>query len=124
VIADCGYTSPREIIKKVIREMKLPANLTYPFMKLGARLYGHFNLEADSPIKAMSRCQIPAIFFHGEADDFVPCEMSQKNYEACITAKRLVTIPHAGHGLAYMVEPAGYLNALREFYDFLLNTNV
>lgn len=79
-------------------------------------------MEADSPIEAMSRCQVPVIFFHGEADDFVPCEMSQKNYDACVTHKRLVIVPDAGHGLAYMVDAERYLNALKEFYDSLLNT--
>lgn len=122
VLADCSYTSPKEIIKKVICEMKLPADLAYPFVKLGAKLYGHFNLEADSPIEAMSRCQVPVIFFHGEADDYVPCEMSRENYDTCTAPKRLVTIPNAGHGLAYMVDPDRYLSALREFYDPLLST--
>jgi len=122
VIADCGYTSPGEIIKKVIRDMKLPAGPAYLFVKLGARLYAHFDPEEDSPIEAMSRCQVPVIFFHGEADDYVPCEMSRENYEACSAPKRLVTIPDAGHGLAYMVDSGRYLSELREFYGPLLNT--
>ncbi len=121
VLADCGYTSAKEIIKKVIGDMKLPPNLAYPFVKLGARLYGRFKLEADSPLAAMGRCQVPVIFFHGEADSFVPCRMSRENYAACISPKRLVTVPGAGHGLAYMVDPDGYLNALREFFDFPSN---
>ena len=119
VVADCGYSSPKAIIKKVIHDMKLPAELAYPFVKLGARLYGHFDLEADSPLEAMARCQVPVIFFHGEADDYVPCEMSRENYNACTAPKRLVTIPGAGHGLAYVVDSAQYLNALREFYASL-----
>lgn len=120
VIADCGYTSPKEIIKKVLGDMKLPVNTVYPFVKLGAKLYGHFDLESDSPIEAMSRCRVPVIFFHGEADDYVPCEMSIRNYDACIAPKRLVTIPDAGHGLAYPVAPETYLNALKEFYGSVL----
>ncbi len=121
VIADCGYTSPREIIKKVIGQMKLPADAAYPFVKLGARLFGRFDLEEDSPIEAMSRCKVPVIFFHGEADDYVPCEMSRENYEACVAHKRLVTIPDAGHGLAYMVDSERYLSELSGFFDPLLS---
>ena len=83
ILADCGYTSARDIIKKVMRQLKLPADLLYPFVKLGARLYGHFNLEETSPIEAMKKCTKPIIFIHGEADDFVPCEMSRQNYSAC-----------------------------------------
>lgn len=117
VIADCGYTSPKEIIKKVIRDMKLPATLAYPFVRLGAKLYGHFDLEADAPIEAMSRCRVPVIFIHGEADRFVPFEMSQRNYDACTAPKRLVAVKDAGHGLAYPVDCEGYLRALKDFYD-------
>ena len=40
VLADCGFTSARDIIKKTIREMHLPATPLYPFVKLGAKLFG------------------------------------------------------------------------------------
>ena len=52
-VADCGYTSAKEIIKKVIREMHLPADLLYPFVRLGARLFGGFDSDANSPIASM-----------------------------------------------------------------------
>ena len=116
-LADCGYTSAKDIIKKVIHEMKLPANLLYPFVKLGAKLYGRFDLEETSPLEAMKNCRIPIIFIHGETDDFVPCDMSRINYEACASRKALVTIPGAGHGLSYAVDPETYLHTLREFFD-------
>ena len=116
ILADCGYSSPKEIIQKVIRQMGLPEKLAYPFVKLGARLYGHFDLEALSPVEAMKNCSVPVIFFHGQEDDYVPCEMSRINYEACTARKRLVLIPGAGHGLSYPVAPEGYLQALREFF--------
>ena len=52
-----------------------------------------------------------------ESDDFVPCEMSRICYEACSSQKKqLVTVPGAGHGLSYPVDPDGYLGALREFF--------
>lgn len=115
VLADCGYTSAKEIIKKVIHEMKLPENLLYPFVKLGARIYGHFDLEESSPLEAMKKCRIPIIFIHGESDDFVPCEMSRANYEACVAPKRLFTVADAGHGLSYLLDNDGYFKTVREF---------
>jgi len=115
ILADCGYTSAKEIMYDVMRKMKLPPKLCYPFVKLGARLFGHFDLEETAPVEAMKRCSVPVIFFHGEDDDFVPCDMSRANFEACTARKQLVTIPKAGHGLSYAVEPERYL---RELYDF------
>ncbi len=115
VLADCGYTSAREIIKKVIREMHLPAGLLYPFVKLGARLFGRFNLDEKSPIAAVSRAEVPIIFIHGDNDDFVPCEMSERLYEACASKKKLTLIKGAGHGLAFPADKDSYIGALADF---------
>ena len=116
ILADCGFSSPEAIIKKVIDEMKLPGNLAYPFVRLGARLYGHFNIDEISSEEAVKHCKLPVIFFHGEDDAYVPCEMSRINYDACPSKKRLVTIPGAGHGLCYPVAPQYYLEQMQEFF--------
>ena len=116
VLADCGYSSPKAIIQKVIAQKGLPPKLAYPFVKLGARLFGHFDLEETSPVEALKHCPLPVIFFHGENDDYVPCSMSRENYEACAGPRKLVTIPGAGHGLSYLVAPEHYLQQLKAFF--------
>ena len=116
ILADCGYTSPKDIICKVIRDMKLPPALGYPFVKLGAFLFGHFDLEEASPEQALKNAKVPVIFYHGEADDFVPCDMSRRNFQVCTSRKALITVPGAGHGLSYPVEPERYLETLKEFF--------
>ena len=115
VLADCGYTSARAIIQKVAKTLHFPPKLAYPFVRLGGLLYGGFDPDADSSIAAMGRCKLPVIFFHGEADDFVPCDMSRENFAACTGPKALVTIPEAGHGLGYLVDPERYLEVLAAF---------
>lgn len=115
VLADCGYTSPKEIIMKVIKDMNLPEKLAYPFVKLGAKIYGRFNLEETSALEAMEKCMVPVIFIHGESDDYVPCNMSRRLYDLCKSPKVLVTVPNAGHGLAYLVDMEGYFDALHTF---------
>lgn len=121
VLADCGYTSAREIICKVIDEMKLPSRLLYPFVRLGGKIFGHFDPDADSPIAAAARSRVPIIFIHGDADAFVPCDMSRRNFEACASpVKKFVAIGGAGHGLAYSTAPEDYLAALREFFGPLI----
>lgn len=115
VLADCGYSSAKAIIQKVIRQMHLPPKLLYPFVRLGAILFAGFDPEQAEVAKALKNCKIPVIFFHGDEDDFVPCDMSRENFEACASVKRLVITPGAGHGLCYVVDPEGYLQSLREF---------
>ena len=116
ILADCGYTSAKAIMYEVIRKMGLPPKPSYPFVKLGAKIFGHFDLEETSPLEAVRHCKLPVIFFHGEDDDFVPCYMSVENFEACPSRKRLVTIPGAGHGLAYAIEPDRYVEELYDFF--------
>ena len=116
VLADCGYTSAKEMICKTIGEMCLPPALLYPFVKLGARLYGRFDLEEVTPLEAVKNCTVPVIFFHGEDDQFVPCEMSRRNFDVCPAPKTLVTIPGAGHGLSYPKDPEAYLHAAASFF--------
>ena len=122
VLADCGFTAPDAIIKAVIQDMGLPADVAYPFVKLGARLFGHFDIDEISSVEALKRCTLPVIFFHGEDDAYVPCEMSRINYEACPSRKKLVTIPGAGHGLCYPVAPERYLEEMRKFFYEEINT--
>ncbi len=117
VIADCGYSSQRDIIKKTIRDMGLPVEPGYFFAKLGARIFGKFDLDGYTPLDGVKRCKVPVIFFHGEDDSFVPCDMSRENYAACASDKRLVTVKGAGHGLAFPVDPDGYIAHLEDFWE-------
>lgn len=112
VLADCGYTSAKDIITKVIQEMGLPAKILYPFVKLGAKVFGRFELEENPPIESLKKCKVPVIFAHGETDDFVPCEMSVQNYNVCASPKRIITVPDAGHGLAFPANQEMYINEL------------
>ena len=114
----------RDIMKKVIKDMGLPPALSYPFVRLGAILFGGFDPDSDSPAQALRKSKVPVIFFHGEDDAFVPCEMSRINYEACASRKMLVTVPGAGHGLSYPIDPDRYLDSLREFFGPEASANV
>ena len=117
IMADCGYSSQKEIIKKVVREMRLPADMVYPFIRLGAKLFGKFNLDETTPIEAIKRCTKPLILIHGDEDDFVPYAMSADVFAVCPSQKKLVPIQGAGHGLAFPKDKAGYVGALRDFQE-------
>lgn len=117
LVADCGYSSAPEMIKKTIKEMHLPVKLLYPFVKLGAKLYGRFDIEEITPLQAVKNCKLPIVFFHGDADDFVPCEMSKLLYEACPSKKKLVIVSGAAHGLCYPVDKDEYVRIIKEFSE-------
>lgn len=116
IIADSPFDSPESIIRKVCRDDKLPDKLAWPFIKLGARIYGGFNIGESSAIEAVKHAKVPILLIHGEDDRYVPCPMSRALHENCASRAVLKTYPGAGHGLAYMVDPEGYEIAV---YDFL-----
>ena len=116
IIADCPYSDPSAIIKKVGRDsMGAASILLYPFILLGARLYGGFGLTAAAPRKAVRHAKVPILLIHGEDDRFVPCEMSQEIFDACTGEKTRVTIPGAPHAIAYVLDPDKYGQAVDRF---------
>ena len=117
ILADCGFTSAKDIIKKVIKNMGLPANIAYFFVKMGAIIFGRFNPDEFSAEQSLKNCKVPVIFFHGESDDFVPCKMSERNFAACASEKRLVTVENAGHGLSFLTAPEKYYDILGKFFQ-------
>lgn len=116
VLADCGFSSAKEIMYSVMGQLRLPARLCYPIIRFGAKLFGGFDPDSYSSLEAMKTCKVPVIFFHGDVDDFVPCWMSRKNYETCASRKRFVSVPGAGHGLSYPMAPQLYIRELLDFF--------
>lgn len=115
IVADSPYDSPKDIIKKVIKDMKLPANLVYPFVYLGARIFGGFNPNEANAIESVKKSKIPILIFHGKDDNFVPYEMSEKIYENINSKKDILITPNADHGLSYMVDKEKYYEKMLNF---------
>ena len=79
----------------------------------------HMASGAYSTLTAMRNTQIPILFIHGTADNFVPIDMTYRNYRACAAQKRLVVVPGAGHAMSYAVEPETCQKAMKAFWaDF------
>jgi len=118
ILADCGFSSPKEILCAVMDNLKLPSKLMYPLAKLGARWFGRFDLEEASALDSMKNCKLPIVFVHNDGDDFVPFWMSEKCYEACASKdKKFVRVKGVGHGLSWCLEPAKYQAAMDEFFE-------
>ena len=121
IVADCGYSAPSAIIKKVLQDMHYPMFPTYALLRLGGKLFGGFDIEEASAAEAMEQCVIPVLFIHGEDDRFVPCDMSRENFAHCRCAeKELLTVPGAGHGVSYMADKDAYLHAVSTFLKRVL----
>ncbi|MBE6731211.1 MAG: alpha/beta hydrolase [Ruminococcaceae bacterium] len=120
IVADCPYSSPVDIIKKVIKDMCLPPMVLYPFVFLGALIFGRLNLKETTCEKEVKKSRIPILIFHGEDDRFVPNEMSAVIHEANKEMVERHSFPDAGHGISFIKDPVRYKKALTEFWERVL----
>lgn len=118
VIADCGYTSPKEVVAASVKKRIGPATgPTMAAVNLNCRLRGGFGLDDYSTLTAMDRdTDIPVLFIHGDADTLVPCRMSMENYIACRAPKELYIVHDAPHATAYLKETEAYQARVKQFF--------
>lgn len=119
IVSDCPYSSAKEIICTVGKRIGYPPLLTWPFVKLGAKIFGGFDPEEITAAKAVEHANIPILIIHGEADSFVPCEMSNIVSHNPDFIRR-VTIPGADHGISYLVDKQRYQQEIRRFAESVL----
>ncbi|MBR5515273.1 MAG: alpha/beta hydrolase [Clostridia bacterium] len=116
IIADCGYTSPKDIISRVMKEnMKLPPSIFYPLVKVSAQFFGGFDPDKASPITSVKDSRYPILFIHGDADSFVPYYMSEKLFEQCTSKKMFLGVKGADHGISFIIGEKEYLEAVDRF---------
>ena len=123
VIADCPFTSPRDIFESVMERMKLPRWLLWG-ADICCRLMAGFSIDGARTTDALRQSDLPLLIAHGEADDFVPCRMSVESFNAAVTDdKQLILVPGAGHGMSYLVDHPRMQAALDTFLDRLCPKN-
>lgn len=117
VIADCGFTSPKEIIAYIMkRKLHLPSRLLLPILSCFSKLFAGYFFGEYSVAEAMKSNALPILFIHGKADRFVPPEMTIQNYDACQSEKKLILVDGAGHGTAFLQDRE---TVEKEILDFL-----
>lgn len=120
VIADCGFTSPFDIIAHCAKKwFHLP---TFPLVYLLSgycRLRAGFGYRDCSTLDALAKSRLPVCMIHGAADDFVPTYMTEQNHAAAAGPKKKLVVPEAGHGLSYLLDMAGCRRELLAFMDYI-----
>lgn len=121
IIADCGFTSPKDILSSVFtRVIHLPAVPSIWATDLFARVIAGFSLTDKDTRKTLSKNRLPILMVHGTADGFVPCEMTREGYAACTGPKQLLLVDGADHGVSFLVDQNRYTEMIKDF----LKTNV
>lgn len=120
IVADCPYSSPKDIICHVMMQEGMKPALVWPFVRLAARIYGGFHICDTSAAQSVKTAKIPILLFHGEADSFVPCGMSAKIQLANPDRVRRYTFPGADHGLSFMIDAPRYRKLILDFANEIL----
>ena len=124
IIADCGFTSPREIFHSVMTSsIKLPIFLLWG-ADICCRIMAGFSIDGASTVEAIRDNRLPLLLLHGRADDFVPCWMTEKCAAAAVNCEKdVVLVEEAGHGLSFLVDRDRVYAALVKFLDKLCPKN-
>ena len=122
IIADCPYTSAEEICVKVAKDLGVKEWFSKPILNIGARLYGGFNLKAYSPINEIKNATLPILIIHGDADTFVPCEMSKRMKDVNPSMITLSLFEGAPHGFSCYVDLNRYFSEINEFMNKCINS--
>ena len=116
IIADCGFTSPAEIIKKVMKQdMKVPLFPLYYTTRAMSKVIAGFDFEECNAALAVKDCKIPILFLHGKNDSFVPFSMGEEIYNSAGGKKHAVWVEGADHGCSFLVDHKACAEALGGF---------
>ncbi|HAG70022.1 MAG TPA: hypothetical protein DCL38_08615 [Lachnospiraceae bacterium] len=119
-VADCGYSTLKGELLHSLENNHYPASVSYKLFRTAAKLQAGFDPDECNPIEGVEQSNIPVLFAHGEADDFVPFDMVYANYEACPSpVKKLITVPNAVHAQAFHADDQ-LKNAILDMVDRLM----
>ena len=120
VIADCPYSDLKDQLAYRLKiEHKLPR---FPFMNIAslfAKIRAGFYFGQVSPIELMKQHNglpnMPIMFIHGDADDYIPLAMSQELYGVKEGYKKIYIAKGAKHATSVCVDREKYASEVRDF---------
>ncbi|MBO4914262.1 MAG: alpha/beta hydrolase [Oscillospiraceae bacterium] len=125
VVADCGFTTPYEIVSAVWRnKTPLPSHFSVWLLDCYTRLFAGFSLRECSSLDALKKTKLPVLFIHGAEDKFVPSYMTRQMYDACSSEKSLLMVEGAGHCMSFLTGRAQYEEAYKAFAEKILNRHL
>ena len=115
VVSDCGFSDAESILKYQFHCVHVPQKMLPRVEKLCVKKAG-FNFREHSAMEAVRHAKVPVLFVQGGKDTMVPPHMAQDLYDACVSRKRILKVPEAGHGESIAFAPEEYHQAIREHF--------
>ena len=123
IVEDCGYSS---VVKQFNNNRKesfgfIPPDVLQSASLVTKKKYGWGFWEASS-VKQLEKSTVPMLFIHGDADDFVPFDNLQLNYDAKRKGYKEMYVCHgAVHANSYQKDPEMYIHKVSNFLKTVKN---
>jgi hypothetical protein len=114
VVADCGFSDIENVLRNGYKSANVPSIL-FGVADFGARLRFHYSLKDMRPIDSLEGNKIPILFIHGESDNFILPENSQRMYERTEGPRKIYYMKNAGHAESILTDPVQYREVVEEF---------
>ncbi len=119
VLADCGFTSPYDMLYEVGRKsLHMREHPAMDYVSLLVKFHADFGIKEYSTLESVKKTRLPIFFVHGLADDFVPCRMSREAYQACTSPKELLLVEGAGHVRSFFYDNENYRRKVEDFFGW------
>ncbi len=119
LIEDCGYSSVWNQLKFNLKDtFHLPP---FPVLTSASIVSKHkygWSFKEASSMAQLAKCELPMLFIHGDADDFVEFSHLQQNYDAKVNGyKEMWVAEGAVHANSYQKHTAEYKAHVKNFLD-------
>ena len=122
VVADCPFSSPIDIVSQVMKNSnKIPPVPLVHFANFWCRHLASFSLTAPSSADCLARSHLPALLFHGTADDYVPYKHSQEVVRLAPDRAKLILFEGAKHAESIYYNEKLYTDELLAFLEEHMN---
>ncbi len=116
IIADCPYSTPKDIIKKECKHMGYNPTIVFPFIVCGGAVFGRLNIFKYDSLSSVKNCDLPILLVHGDNDMFVPHTMSEDIFGCCKNAT-IEIFEGAAHGVCCLKDSERYKNCIVDFIE-------
>lgn len=118
IIADSPYTSVYDLFAyQLDRMFYLPDQLVLPSMSVLTNMRAGYSLKEASALDQVQKATVPILYIHGEADTFVPTNMTEELANHTKSEHEVITFPDANHGETIVLHREAYLNEMTSFIE-------
>ena len=118
VVADCPFSAPVDIVSHVMKNFnKIPPYPLVSFASFWCRYLACYSLNAPSSADKLAESHLPALLFHGTADDYVPPHHSKEVVRRSPDRARLVLFEGAKHAESIYYDEKRYTDELLAFLE-------